>query len=186
MINFIKSDVFEVNVTADAVYADPPYRGQGKRYGIKKDIEMRQLIQKMEQIAPVRAISVSAPMIQEIINIIPQARILPWVKPQTSFKPNVWPAYTWEPVFVWGELKADRTMPTPRDHIIAAAHQKRPGEFITPKPPEFADWIIRVLLPRPAGKTFCDLFAGSGAVGKVADGLGCKVISVDKYIENIV
>lgn len=104
---------------------------------------------------------------------------MPWVKPQTSFKPNVWPAYTWEPVLVWGEVKAARDMPTPRDHLLWPAHQRRPGQFVTPKPPEFADWIIRVLLPRPSGKVFVDLFSGSGAISKVADGLGCSVVSVD-------
>jgi hypothetical protein len=182
MIDFIKSDVFEINVTADAVYADPPYKGQGKRYGIKNNINIAQLIKLMEHIAPRRALSISVPMLRETMDLLPTARVLPWVKPQTSFKPNVWPAYTWEPVLVWGDIKADRTMPTPRDHIVAAAHQKKPGEFVTPKPPDFADWIIRVLLPRPADKIFCDLFSGSGAIGRVADGLGCKVIAVDKFI----
>lgn len=186
MIEFIKQDVFDVSIKADAVYADPPYKGQGRRYGIKKDLQMKNLIKVMEDIAPRRALSVSAPMIPEILELLPNARILPWVKPQTSFKPNVWPAYIWEPVFIWGDIKADRTMPTPRDHLVADAYQKKPGEFVTPKPPEFADWIIRVLIPKPSGKVFCDLFSGSGAIGRVADGLGCSVIAVDKYTDMVV
>lgn len=182
-MEFLLADVFEVNISADAVYADPPYKGQGKRYGIKDEIDIFNLITKMEEIAPRRALSISAPMLKDVIKYLPAARIMPWVKPQTSFKPNVWPAYTWEPVLVWGDIKADRSMPTPRDHLVAAAHQRRPGEFVTPKPPDFADWIIRVLLPRPADKIFCDLFSGSGAMGRVAEGLGCRVIAVDKYTE---
>lgn len=187
-IQVITADVFDIEITGDAVYADPPYKGQGKRYGNKGDINILELIKIMEHIAPNRALSISAPMLYETESFFKKRnmnyRVMPWVKPQTSWKPNVWPAYTWEPVIVWGDIKADRSMPTPRDHCICPAHQRRPGEFITPKPPEFADWIIRVLLPRPTGKVFVDLFSGSGAVGKVADGLGCQVICVDNEMAN--
>lgn len=181
MIEKLTCDVFDAGVVGDAVYADPPYKGQGKRYGCG-DINIPELIAKMENVAPRRAMSVSAPMLHDVLPLLPKCRIMPWVKPQTSFKPNVWPAYTWEPVLVWGDIKACREMPTPRDHLVAAAAQRRPGQFVTPKPPDFADWIIRVLLPRPVGKVFVDLFAGSGAVGRVANGLGCRVVSVDNGV----
>lgn len=179
-VKWLQKDVFDVSLSADAVYADPPYRGQGHRYGVKGDIDIKRLVALMERIAPRRALSISAPMLKDVLPMIPDVRVMPWVKPQTSFKPNVWPAYTWEPVLVWGDVKADREMPTPRDHLVWPAHQRKPGQFVTPKPPNFADWVIRVLLPRPAGKVFVDLFSGSGAVGKVADALGCRVVCVDK------
>jgi hypothetical protein len=76
-------------------------------------------------------------------------------------------------------ISHNEQLPTPRDHLVACCYQRKPGEFVTPKPAEFEDWIIKVLLPRPADKIFCDVFAGSGALSKVADGYGCKVISVD-------
>lgn len=181
MIEWIKANVFELpeNIKGDAVYADPPYSGQAKRRYNLPEINIANLIALMEHIAPRRALSISAPMLYTVLPLLPKARVMPWVKPQTSFKPNVWPAYTWEPVLVWGDIKADREMPTPRDHLVWPAHQRKKGDFCTPKPPEFADWIIRVLLPRPAGKVFIDLFAGSGVISKVAEALGCKVIAVD-------
>jgi hypothetical protein len=171
-------DVFDFDSTGDAVYADPPYKGQGHRYGCG-DIDIPKLIAKMDSIAPRRALSISAPMLVDVLPLFGKCRVMPWVKPQTSFKPNVWPAYTWEPVIFWGDIKADRDMPTPRDHLVAAAHQRRPGQFVTPKPPEFGDWVVRVMLPRPSGKRFIDLFSGSGAIGAVANAYGCEVVSVD-------
>jgi hypothetical protein len=180
----IRADVYDLpeDVTGDAVYADPPYKGQGHRYGRKGDVSIVDLIAVMEGVAPRRAMSISAPMLATVLPHLkdrPGFRVCPWVKPQTSFKPNVWPAYTWEPVLVWGEINLCRDMPTPRDHLVASAHQRKPGQFVTPKPPDFGDWIVRVLLPRPSGQVFVDLFAGSGAVGRVAEGLGCDVVWID-------
>ena len=52
----------------------------------------------------------------DLAHIFPKGRRLgAWTKPFASFKPNVNPAYAWEPVVFFGGRKRDRLEDTARD-----------------------------------------------------------------------
>lgn len=166
-------------LAGDAVYADPPYEGQHKRYNCEP-VDYQALISVMEQIAPVRALSCSVPMLRSLLTLVPvKSRVAVWMKPWAFFKPGVWPGYSWEPVIIWGKITADRSAPTPRDWLLWPMAVKPQSAHVTPKPPEFAEWVTEMILPKPAGKWFVDLYCGSGVVGSVAEQRGCQVFCVD-------
>ena len=81
-------------------YADPPYVGQAKkRYGVP-EIDVPWLIHQLEGYDG-WALSASSPSLKYILSLCPDsARVMAWVKPFAIFKPNVNPAYAWEPVIV--------------------------------------------------------------------------------------
>ncbi len=81
-------------------YADPPYVGQAKkRYGVP-EIDVPWLFHQLEGYDG-WALSASSPYLKYILSLCPDsARVMAWVKPFAIFKPNVNPAYAWEPVIV--------------------------------------------------------------------------------------
>lgn len=112
------------------------------------------------------ALSLHSVSLRLILPLCPDdARVGAWVKPFASFKPNVNPAYCWEPViFCGGRSAADRggrSVPTTRDYVEAGITLKRGTSGA--KPERFAFWIFEFLGAR-AGDEFHDLFPGSGAV----------------------
>jgi len=86
-----------------------------------------------------------------------------WVKPFAVFKPNVNPAYAWEPVLVKTGRKRSRQQPTVRDWVSANITLKR--GLVGVKPDEVCDWLFEVMNLKPSDE-FNDLFPGSGAVTK--------------------
>lgn len=94
----------------------------------------------------------------------PGCRMAAWAKPFAVFKPNVNPAYTWEPViWIGGRTKRSRKDDTVKDHHIEVITMRRgmPGA----KPPGFAAWIPKLLgADVRQGDTITDLFHGSGAM----------------------
>lgn len=90
-----------------------------------------------------------------------------WVKPFAVFRPNVNPAYAWEPVIVHGGRGYTRQDPTVRDWVSAnIAMQKG---TIGAKPVAFSHWILQVLNVQP-GDDLEDVFVGSGGVAAAFDG----------------
>lgn len=156
-------------------YADPPYLGMGKRmYGhLHPDAELwddphqhRQLIERLADEFPDGwALSLSSPSLQTILPMCPpDARVAAWVKPFAVFRPNVNPAYAWEPV-IWrgGRQSRSRKEPTVRDWHSENITLRR--GFPGAKPPAFALWIVQLLGARvDLGDTVTDLFPGSGAM----------------------
>ena len=152
-------------------YADPPYLGCGKRlYGAHHpdaaswdDPEThRKLIQRLQDEYPDGwVLSMHCPSIVVLAPFLPpKVRWGAWVKPFAVFKPNVNPAYAWEPVAFMGGRRRDRTRDTIRDwHSENITLQKGlPGA----KPPKFADWILSLLgVDFAAGDTIDDLFPGT-------------------------
>jgi hypothetical protein len=158
-------------------YADPPYLG----YGHKKNAEYHygrlhpeaKVYDTLEgQVALVErlvaefpdgwALSLSSPSLKDILPACPRdCRVGAWVKPFCVFKPNVRPAYAWEPVIFRGGRKGDRRQATPRDWCSANITLGRqvPGA----KPEAFCFWVFNLLGMEP-GDEFVDLFPGSGAV----------------------
>lgn len=150
-------------------YADPPYLGQGQKlYGYPEwdRIERHQeLIAHLELKYPDGwAMSVSSPSLRSILPLCPEnARVAAWVKPFAVFKPNVNPAYAWEPVIFKGGRKGDRSRPTVRDWFSHVITLKK--GLTGAKPALVCDWILELLGALP-GDQVDDLFPGTGVFGE--------------------
>jgi len=108
--------------------------------------------------------SLHSPSLKAILPLCPDdVRVMAWVKPMCSFKPNVAPAYAWEPVIVKPVRKPDVAFGTPRDWIAAnmATGQGLRGS----KPSKFCYWLFQVLGAEWEDE-FTDLFPGSGIVSR--------------------
>lgn len=109
------------------------------------------------------AMSCSSPSLLEIAEPFREfLRVAAWVKPFASYKPNVTPAYTWEPVLFAGGRKATRSEPTGRDSFVGNITMRR--GFPGAKSDEFAFWLFEDLFNARPEDEFVDLFPGSGAV----------------------
>jgi hypothetical protein len=108
------------------------------------------------------ALSLSSPTLRIILPMCPDnSRVAAWVKPFCSFKPNVNPAYAWEPVIFYGARKRTRTDKTVRDWVSANI-TLRTG-CAGAKPPEFSWWLFDLLGMEPDDE-FDDLYPGTGNV----------------------
>jgi hypothetical protein len=146
-------------------YADPPYHGQAKRHYGDPEIDFPWLFHRlMAEFPDGWAMSCSSPSLQYLLTLAPDdVRVMAWVKPFASFKPNVNPAYAWEPVIVRGGRKRTREEETVRDWVAASITLKR--GLVGVKPDAFSRWLFSVLgLERD--DEFCDLYPGSGAVSR--------------------
>lgn len=151
-------------------YADPVYLGCGRLYVSHHpdalawdDLDThRKLIARLVSEWPDGwALSCSTPSLRVILPMTPEdCRVGAWVKPFASFKPNVNPAYCWEPVIYRGGRKRNRTQDTVRDfHSENIALKKG---LTGAKPQGFADWILDLLgVDFAAGDTIDDLFPGT-------------------------
>ncbi len=147
-------------------YADPPYVGQAKRHYNEDEIDHVQLIGRLIRDYPDGwALSCSSPSLQYLLARCPDdVRIAAWVKPFASFKPNVNPAYAWEPVvFRGGRKPRSRDEPTVRDWVSANITMKRGLAGV--KPDIFSFWLFELIGLRRDDE-FVDLYPGSGAVTK--------------------
>ena len=144
-------------------YADPPYIGQAVRhYGPNAaEVDHEELIRRLRGY-DAWALSLSSPSLRIILPMCPKtARVGAWVKPFASFKPNVNPAYAWEPVIFDGARKRSRADKTTRDWVSASITLKT--GCAGAKPPEFCFWLFS-LLGMEVGDSLDDLFPGTGAV----------------------
>jgi hypothetical protein len=149
-------------------YADPPYVGQAKRhYGDQPDyageVDHAALVARLVAEYPDGwALSLSSPSLRQILEVCPpDVRVGAWVKPFCSFKPNVNPAYAWEPVIFSGGRKRERMEDKVRDYC--AVNVTLRAGFPGAKPEGFCFWLFALLNLRP-GDTLDDLYPGSGAV----------------------
>ena len=151
-------------------YADPPYLGQAKkRYSHDPrcaEVDHAELIARlMDEFSDGWALSLSSPSLKQILPLAPDtARVMAWVKPFAVFKPNVNPAYAWEPVIVHGGRKMGRGMPTVRDWHSANITLRK--GLCGAKPESFCRWICDVLGAQP-GDEMHDLYPGTGVMGRV-------------------
>jgi hypothetical protein len=144
-------------------YADPPYPGCGGRYVEKTEVDHHELVAHLVENYPDGwALSTSSPALRNIIVLCPaDCRIAAWVKPFAVFKPNVNPAYTWEPVIFRGGRKGDRKRATVRDWHSENITLKK--GLVGAKPPGFNRWILDLLGVLP-GDTLDDLFPGTNSM----------------------
>lgn len=157
-------------------YADPPYLGCCKLYGHRHeapygcwdDPETHQaLINDLDYGYDGWALSLSSPSLQTILSLCPtDVRVAAWVKPFASFKPNVNPAYAWEPVIFAGGRRGDRDRLTVRDWCSEVITLKK--GLTGAKPPKVCKWILDLLGYEPAlSDQFEDVFPGTGIMGSV-------------------
>lgn len=147
-------------------YADPPYIGQARKLYDCAEVDHTRLL---EQLAGYDgwALSASSPSLRELLPMCPaDVRIGGWFKPFCIFKPNVNPAYAWEPVLFRGARKRSRKEPTVRDWHSANVTLKK--GLCGAKPESFCTWIIQ-LLGLQDEDTLDDLFPGTGVMGKVRE-----------------
>ncbi len=144
-------------------YADPPYPGQAGKHYNREEVDHEELIERLVRDFPDGwALSTSSPALRELLPLVPKGhRVMAWVKPFCSFKPNVNPAYAWEPVIVMGGRPRGRDMDTARDWVSCNITLER--GLSGAKPKEFCFWLFEVLNIQP-GDELVDLFPGTGAV----------------------
>lgn len=150
-------------------YADPPYLGCAlKLYGdaTYDDPEAhRALIVRLGDEYPDGwAMSASVPSLTVLLPMCPDGvRTAAWTKPFAVFKPNVNPAFAWEPVLFRGGRKRSRKDATVRDwHTENITMRKG---LRGAKPPGFSLWILDLLGVRyDLGDSIDDLFPGTGSV----------------------
>ncbi len=146
-------------------YADPPYVGQARAHYGEDEVDHEALIRRLIQDYPAGwALSASSPSLRLLLPMCPEGiRVMAWIKPFCSWKPNVNPAYAWEPVIVWGGRKRTRFEDTVRDWVAENITIQR--GLAGAKPVLFSFWLFEVLNLLPDDE-FDDLFPGTGAVTK--------------------
>lgn len=149
-------------------YADPPYPGHTRRGMYKADpkcaeVDHEDLIETLEADFPDGwALSTSSSTLRLVLSYCPlDVRIGAWVKPFCSFKPNVNPAYAWEPVIYRGGRPRERYEPTVRDWCMANILIKK--GLGGAKPEAVCAWLFQLLNAHP-GDELVDLYPGTGAV----------------------
>ena len=144
-------------------YADPPYIGQAQKHYGMDEVNHLELINRLVQEYPDGwALSCSSPSLHQLLPICPSdTRVMAWVKPFASFKPNVFIAFAWEPVLVRGGRPRTRQQPTIRDWVSANITLQR--GLVGAKPKDFCFWLFEVFNLQ-TGDEFDDLFPGTGAV----------------------
>lgn len=152
-------------MTMRVAYADPPYIGQARRHYRDDprcaEVDHAELLRRLAGY-DAWALSASSPSLKTILPLCPpDARIGAWVKPFSSFKPGVNPAYAWEPVIFVVGRKRGRDLPTVRDYVSANITLKK--GCAGAKPAGFCEWLFEVLNLRPDDE-FHDMYPGSGAV----------------------
>lgn len=143
--------------------ADPPYIGCAGFYDENTEVDHAELVTRLVDEYPDGwALCLHSPSLKQILNLCPDdVRVMAWVKPFAVFKPNVNPAYSWEPVIVRGGRKRTREQDTVRDWVSANITLRR--GMVGVKPDEFSYWLFEVLNLQP-GDTLDDLYPGTGAI----------------------
>ena len=158
-------------------FADPPYLGCGALYAATHPdwqeyddpaAHARLIARLCSEYPDGWAMSLHTPSLRTILPMCPEdCRVMAWVKPFASFKPNVGLAYAWEPVILRGGRKRSRSDATTRDWL-AASITLRKG-LTGAKPAAFTHWLLDALHAQP-GDQVDDLFPGTGGVSDVIAG----------------
>ena len=153
-------------------YADPPYLGCGRLYDanhansrVWDDPETHRalFVRLFDEYPDGWALSCSSPSLEVLLPMVAGrgCRVSPWTKPFAIFKPNVNPAYAWEPIIWHGGRKGDRKRATVRDWVSANITLKK--GLTGAKPPAVCNFIFDLLGVLP-GDELDDLFPGTGIV----------------------
>lgn len=160
-------------------YADPPYLGCCSLYEHYHGDDGRcwddphthwLLMERLREEFPDGwALSASSPSLTTLLSRHhwTDLRVGAWVKPFAVFKPNVNPAYAWEPV-LWsgGRSRRGRCEPTARDWVSCEITLQK---GLTGAKPEAFCWWLFDLLGLQADDTLVDMFPGTGVVGRTLE-----------------
>jgi len=144
-------------------YADPPYIGQAKKHYNSTEVDHLDLLRELSEYDG-WALSCSSTTLKEILSLPTcpnNVRIGAWIKPFCSFKPNVNPAYAWEPVLFIPARNGTRDEDTKRDWVSSVITLKK--GLVGVKPEIFCMWLFD-LLGLEVEDEFYDLFPGTNAV----------------------
>jgi hypothetical protein len=156
-------------------YADPPYIGCANLYPEKTEVDHELLIKQLMDYDG-WALSTHSPGLKALLPMCPDdIRIGAWVKPWAAFRPNVNPAYAWEPVIFWGGRRRGRELPTLRDWVSANATRQR--GVVGAKPKQFCYWAFG-MLGANSNDTLIDLYPGSGAVSEAWEEWGLSFLDI--------
>lgn len=156
-------------------YADPPYMGCGHRYKEHPEAMVYDtihghalLLQRLQDEYPdgwaYSCNSGDIARVSQYVNV--NHRVMCWAKSFAVFKPNVGLAYTWEPVFISGGRKIERSQPTVKDHLVCPITLKK--GLCGAKPEKFCKWILDALNFQNSD-TLDDLFPGTGIMGRCVE-----------------
>lgn len=148
-----------------AIYADPPYKGQARKHYKKgnplaEEVDFVQLCKDIQKY-DAYALSIHVNQLQDILPLLPGARIACWVKPFAVFKKGVNPTYAWEPVLFKTAKKRNENKTFLHDWLCCNPVMQ--ARITGQKPVDFCYWIFRMLNLEPGDKLI-DAFPGSGAV----------------------
>ena len=147
-------------------YADPPYIGQARKHYNSEEVDHKKLIYQLMDYDG-WALSLSSTTLQVILAMCPEkVRVGAWVKPFSSFKPNVNPAYAWEPVIFKPARARGREKLTVRDWVSTSITLRK--GLSGAKPEAFSFWLFEILGAEPIDE-FIDMFPGTGAVSRAWD-----------------
>jgi hypothetical protein len=146
------------------IYLDPPYLGQAQKHYQMPEVDHAALIEDATKNYDGFALSSSSSALKEVLDLCPSyVRVAAWIKPFCSFKPNVNPAYAWEPVIWHSPKKHSRAEDTVRDWCSESITLQT--GLVGAKPEAFCMWVFALLGPE-LDDTFEDRFPGTGAVSK--------------------
>ena len=152
-------------------YADPPYIGCAHLYKDHPDyageVDHAELIARLERdfdgwvlhaAATPKSMAVLAPLVESV----PGARWMTWVKGFAAFKRNVSVAYAWEPVIVKPARKPVVSKRLVMRDWIECSITLRKG-LTGAKPEAVCHWAFEMVAARPDDDLH-DMFPGTGAV----------------------
>lgn len=147
-------------------YADPPYPGCAHLYKDHPDyageVDHRGLIERLECEYDAWVLHTASTTLKQVLKRCPDTvRVMAWVKPFASFKPNVGVAYAWEPVIVHGGRRRSRDQPTVRDWCAESITLRR--GLTGAKPESVCFWLFEVLGMNHDDE-LDDLYPGTSAV----------------------
>jgi len=162
-------------------YADPPYIGCAHLYPEKEEVNHKDLIERLVYEFPDGwALSCHSPSLRILLPMCPEdVRIGVWAKTFAVFKPNVNPAYAWEPVIFRGGRKRTREQDKIFDWVSCAAAMTL--GFVGAKPEKFSWWLFSVLGMQD-GDELVDLYPGTGAVTRAWE-MYRRQLTLDLYPE---
>lgn len=150
-------------------YADPPYIGRARRcYGVA-EVDHRALVRGLDATFETWALSCAADSLQLVLSFCPTEalRVHPWIRGERRGR-SYGARSSWEALIVCRArprlVLPQESMP---DSLVASSRPQRshPDALIGMKPAAFSRWLFD-MMGAAAGDTFCDLFAGSGAVAR--------------------
>lgn len=154
-------------------YADPPYPGNAHYYKDHPDydgeVDHLELLERLHRDYDGFVLHTGSNNLYEVLRTGPKVwaddvRVMAWVKPFASFKPNVSPAYAWEPVLVKPARKPVTPSPTGivmRDWVSESITLRKGLTGV--KPAAVCRWAFEAVGARP-DDTLDDLYPGTGAV----------------------